>query len=82
MRVYFYLFIFLFQGFSYRPNGHIISLEDLLKRKLKVLVLFLSDQKWRANSPPPTLIFFQKSPDQNYDFQGRVFLAKNIVNSN
>ena len=34
--------------------------------KIKVLVPFLSDQKnWRAHRPPPTIIIFTKSPDQN-----------------
>ena len=34
----------------------------------KVLVSFLSDQKdWRATSPLPQPIFFQKSSNQNKD---------------
>ena len=28
-------------------------------------VLFKWPKNWRAPRPPPTLIFFQKSPDQN-----------------
>ena len=40
--------------------------EGSFQRKWKVLVSFLSDQKnWRAPRPPPTLIIFPKSTDQN-----------------
>ena len=34
----------------------------------KVLVTFLSDhENWRAPRPPPTLIFYQSHPIQNFE---------------
>jgi hypothetical protein len=62
------MFIF-FQARFYRPSGPGKSLEGSFKQKLKVLVPFLSDQKWRATRPPSTLIFFPRSPDQNFEIE-------------
>jgi hypothetical protein len=58
------LFVLFFpQGWSYRSSSPRILWEGSFKRKLKVLVPFLSDQKiWRATWPPPTLIFSRSHP--------------------
>ena len=36
--------------------------ENVRKKKLKVLVAFLSDQNWRATRLPPSLLFSQNLP--------------------
>ena len=51
---------YFFQGLSYRPNGPRISENGSFKRKLKVLVPFLSDRnKWEATRAPPRHFFSQ-----------------------
>ena len=47
-----FFFVFFPQGSSYRPSGP------------RVLFGVLN---WRAPRPPPTLIFFPKSTDQNFE---------------
>ena len=66
MRVYLFVCCFFPQGWSYRPSGPRMLREGSFWREYKVLVLFLSDQKnLRVPRPPPTLIIFPKSTDQN-----------------
>ena len=78
--VCFLFFVFFSPGWSYRPSGPRISWEGSLERKLKVLVPFLSDQKkWRATRPPPTLIFFPKSPDQNFEIAILFSMVENMI---
>ena len=68
MRVYFIFFIYFFPEVIVLTQGPRILQEGSFERKLKVLVLFLSDQKnWKATRPPPTLIFFPKSPGENFE---------------
>ena len=61
-RMWFYL-IYFPQGRFYRLSGPRILLEGSFKRKLKVLVPFLGDQKdWRAIGPLPRSFSPQKHP--------------------
>ena len=66
--MYVYLFVCCFFPRGNRIDPVFLECREraLSNGNLKVLVPFLSDQKHcRAPRPPPTLILFPKSPDQN-----------------
>ena len=73
MRVCFFVFFFFFFFFFFFSRGDRIDPVVLeccesahSNGNENVIVPFLSDQKnWRAPRPPPTLIIFPKSADQN-----------------
>ena len=60
---------FVIQGSFLMNWDKIISFTNKkIRKKLKVLVAFLSNQKnWWATRVPPPLFFLSKSFDQNYD---------------
>jgi len=65
------LLVFFFFFFSWVTVSNQWSYKigrGLFQLRLKVLVLFICDQKyWRATSLPPTPLFPQRTSDQNFE---------------
>ena len=75
MRVYLFVFcFFVFCLFVFFP-GVIVSIQwsknvlsELILTEIKTSsAIFKWPKNWRASRPPPTLMFFPKSSDQNYE---------------
>ena len=65
-RVRVYLFFFS-QGSSYRPSVLECCKRAHSNEMKSASALFKWPKNWRAPRPPPTLIFFPKSTDQNFE---------------